>query len=110
MLSYRLMDTSMKENNVFNYDDIETTRWDYWDYYDNDDEPRQSEVQLTSNEQTSSSSLILISRPMYSDRREREKEHGEQSRASSASRREATKDNLDNASLDLDYFGTARPI
>ena len=84
LLSYPLMETSTKENNVFKDVDIESTRWDYWDDYD---EPRRSEVQLTSNEQPSASSLVLIPSPMYSDRREREKDCGEQSRASRASRR-----------------------
>ena len=54
LLSYPLMETSMKENNVFKYDDIESTRWDYWDYYD---EQRRTEVHLISNEPPSSSSF-----------------------------------------------------
>ena len=74
----------MKENNVFKDADIETTRWDYWDFYDG---PRRKEVLLTSNEPPSASSLVLIPSPMYSDRREREQDCCEHSRASRASRR-----------------------
>ena len=82
MFSYRLMENSMKENLVFTYDDIEKTRWDN---YENDEGQRRSEVPLTSNDQAPS--LVLIPKPMYSDHRERDRDYGGHSRASSSSRR-----------------------
>ena len=84
LFSYPLMETSMKENNVFKDADIESTSWDYWDSCDG---PRRREVLLTSNEPPSASSLVLIPSPMYSDRRERGQDCCDHSQGSSASRR-----------------------
>ena len=81
----------MKENSVLKDADIEEHSWDYRDYR------KEGQAQLTSNEpeetqpeqtqSTSTSAVLLIPSPMYTDRRERGRSRCDYSLGSSASRR-----------------------